>query len=43
MMFLYFYDVPVFLDKLQDAIDEQERELERAIIDKGKYKFRDRT
>lgn len=35
-------DVPVYLDKLQDAIDEQERELERAIIDKGKYKFRDR-
>ena len=34
-------DVPVFLDQLQSAIDEQQKEVERAIIDAGKYKFRD--
>ena len=33
-------DVPLFLDKLKAAIDEQQRELERAIIDGGKYKFK---
>ena len=33
-------DVPLFLDKLKAAIDEQQRELERAIVDKGKYKFK---
>ena len=33
-------DVPVFLEKLKAAIDEQPREVERAIIDRGKYKFK---
>lgn len=33
-------DVPLFLDKLKAAIDEQQSELQRAIIDKGKYKFK---
>ena len=33
------HELPVFLDKLKEVIDEQERELERAIIDRGKYKF----
>lgn len=35
-------DVPVFLDNLQAAIDEQQKEIERAIIDKGKYKFKEK-
>ena len=35
-------DVPVFLDNLKAVIDEQQRELERAIVDKGKYRFRQR-
>jgi hypothetical protein len=30
----------LFLDRLKAAIDEQQRELERAIVDKGKYKFK---
>ena len=34
-------DVPLFLEKLKAAIDEQQREVERAIIDKGKYKFKE--
>ena len=33
-------DVPLFLDKLKAATDEQQRELERAIVDKGKYKLK---
>ena len=32
-------DVPVFLEKLRDAIDEQQREVERAIVNTGKYTF----
>ena len=32
-------DVPVFLDKLQAAINEQQREVERAIVNTGKYRF----
>ena len=32
-------ELPEFLDKLKSVIDEQERELERAIIDRGKYKL----
>ena len=32
-------DVPVFLDKLQNAIDEQQKEVERAIVNIGKYRF----
>ena len=32
-------ELPVFMDKLQSVIDEQERELERAVIDRGKYKL----
>ena len=32
-------ELPVFVDKLQSVIDEQERELERAVIDRGKYKL----
>ena len=32
-------ELPEFLDKLKTVIDEQERELERAIIDRGKYKL----
>lgn len=32
-------DVPVFLDKLQGAVDEQQREVERAIVNTGKYRF----
>ena len=32
-------DPPMFLDKLKEVIDEQERELERAVIDRGKYEF----
>ena len=33
-------ELPVFLDQLKEAIDEQEREVERAVIDRGKYRFR---
>ena len=32
-------DVPVFLEKLRDAIDEQQRKVERAIVNNGKYRF----
>ena len=32
-------DVPAFLDKLQAAISEQQREVERAIVNTGKYRF----
>ena len=32
-------DVPIFLEKLRDAIDEQQREVERAIVNNGKYRF----
>ena len=32
-------ELPMFLDKLKEAIDEQERELERAVISRGKYRF----
>ena len=34
-------ELPAFLDKLKETIDEQERELERAVIDGGKYQFCD--
>ena len=34
-------ELPEFLDKLKSVIDEQERELERAIIGRGKYKLCD--
>ena len=33
------HELSVFLDKLKEVIDEQERELERAIIGRGKYEF----
>lgn len=33
-------ELPALLDKLKEVIDEQERELERAVLDRGKYKFR---
>jgi hypothetical protein len=33
------HELSIFLDKLKDVIDEQERELERAVIDRGKYEF----
>ena len=33
------HELPVFLDKLKEVIDEQERELERAVLDRGKYQF----
>ena len=32
-------ELPDFLDKLKSVINEQERELERAIIGRGKYEF----
>ena len=32
-------DVPAFLDKLQAVISEQQREVERAIVNTGKFKF----
>lgn len=32
-------ELPQFLDKLRSVISEQERELERAIIGRGKYEF----
>ena len=32
-------DLPVFLDKLKSVINEQEREMERAIIGRGKYQL----
>ena len=32
-------DIPTFITKLEAVIDEQDRELERAIIDSGKYRF----
>ena len=35
-------DVPAFLDKLQAAISEQQREVERAIVNTGKYRFREK-
>ena len=35
------HELSVFLDKLKETIDEQERELERAVIDGGKYQFCD--
>ena len=34
-------ELPDFLEKLKTVIDEQKRELERAIIDHGKYKLSD--
>ena len=33
------YELPVFLDKLKEVIDEQERELEQTVINCGKYHF----
>ena len=33
------HELPVFLDKLKEVIEEQERELERAVVDSGKYQF----
>lgn len=33
-------ELPVFLDKLQELIKEQEREFEKAIIGRGKYELR---
>lgn len=35
-------ELPDFLDKVKDAIDEQERELEKAILGRGKYKLSDK-
>ena len=32
-------ELSIFLDKLKEVIDDQERELERAVIDRGKYQF----
>ena len=32
-------ELPSFLEKLKEVIDDQERELERAIIDRGKYQL----
>ena len=32
-------ELTVFLDKLKEVIDEQEKELQRAVIDHGKYRF----
>ena len=34
-------ELPEFLEKLRSVIDEQEKELERAIIDRGKYQLCD--
>ena len=34
-------ELAAFLDKLKETIDEQERELEQAVIDGGKYQFCD--
>ena len=33
-------ELPAFVDHLKSLIDEQERELERAVIGRGKYRFR---
>ena len=33
------HELSVFVDKLKEVVDEQVRELERAIIDRGKYRF----
>lgn len=33
-------ELPVFVSQLKEMVDEQERELERALIGRGKYKFR---
>ena len=32
-------ELPEFLDKLKKVVDEQEHELERAVINKGKYRL----
>ena len=32
-------ELPVFLDKLKEVIEEQERELQRAVINRGKYQL----
>ena len=32
-------ELPVFIDELKAAIEEQERELERAVIKRGKYQL----
>ena len=34
-------ELPEFLEKLRSVINEQEKELERAIIDRGKYQLCD--
>jgi len=35
------YELPVFLDKLKEYIEEQEKKVERAVVNQGKYKFAD--
>lgn len=35
-------ELPDFLDKLREVMEEQEREVERAVVDCGKYKFQER-
>ena len=32
-------ELPEFLEKLKEAINEQDREVERAVINRGKYKL----
>ena len=34
-------ELPAFLEKLKSVIDEQEREIERAVINRGKYQLSD--
>ena len=34
-------ELPIFIDKVKQLIDEQEKEVERAVINRGKYQFRE--
>lgn len=35
------HELPEFLDKLKECIEDQEKEVERAVVSRGKYVFRD--
>ena len=33
-------ELPVFIDKVKEMVNEQQRELERAVIGRGKYRLK---
>ena len=35
------HELPEFLDKLKECIEDQEKEVERAVVNRGKYVFKD--